>query len=226
MERDFELIDVCHTIHDGMVQYKGLPPPLITDYLTREASRKSYAPGTEFHIGRIDMVANTGTYLDSPFHRYSEGTDLAGLDLHSLANLDGLVVRWLNQTERGIPPSALEDLDVKGKAVLFHTGWDMLWRTEDYSSGKHPYLTESTANYLALSGAALVGIDSYNIDDTSDGNRQVHSVLLARGIPIIEHLCGLGDLPAVGFKFFAVPVKIKNLGSFPVRAFGLVPGLS
>jgi arylformamidase len=224
MKRAFELIDVCHTIYDGMVTYKGLPAPVITDHLTREASRKSYAPGTEFHIGRINMVANTGTYLDSPFHRYSEGTDLAGLDLYSLANLEGLVVRWLNRRDRGIPQSTLEELDVKGKAILFHTGWDTHWRTEDYSNGKHPYLSEDSANYLALSGASLVGIDSYNIDDTSNGNRPVHSALLAKGIPIVEHLCGLGDLPTAGFRFFAVPVKIRNFGTFPVRAFGLVPG--
>jgi kynurenine formamidase len=223
MERDFELVDVSHTIHDGMITYKGLPPPVISDHLSREASRNSYAPGTEFHIGRIDMVANTGTYLDSPFHRYSEGTDLSGLDLYSLANLEGLVVRWLNPPERGVPLSALEGFDVGGKAILFHTGWDMFWRSEDYASGRHPFLTAGVANYLAQSGAVLVGIDSYNIDDTSDGKRDVHSILLARGIPIVEHLCGLGDLPVMGFKFFAVPVKVRNLGTFPVRAFGLVP---
>ena len=223
MKHDYELIDVCHTIENGMITYKGLPPPVITDHLTREASKKIYVLGTEFQIGKIEMVANTGTYLDSPFHRYADGTDLAGLNLYSLANLDGLVVRTVGSEERAIPVSSLAGLDVGGKAVLFHTGWDRRWRTEAYSDGTHPFLTAETAEYLAQSGAALVGIDSYNIDDTKDGNRPVHSILLGRAIPIVEHLCGLGELPDEHFKFFAVPVKVKGLGTFPVRAFGVVP---
>jgi kynurenine formamidase len=222
VERDYELIDVCHTVEHGMITYKGLPAPVITDHLTRESSRKVYAPGTEFHIGKIEMVANTGTYLDSPFHRYADGTDLSGLDLHSLANLDGIVVRTLGAAERGISVATLAGLDVKDKAVLFHTGWDKRWRTEAYSDGTHPFLTRAAAEYLAQSGAALVGIDSYNIDNTADGNRAAHSILLGAGVPIVEHLCGLGDLPDDNFKFFAVPVKIKKFGTFPVRAFGLV----
>jgi len=165
VERDYELIDVCHTIEDGMITYRGLPAPVITDHLTRENSRKAYAPGTEFHIGKIEMVANTGTYLDSPFHRYAEGTDLSGLDLYSLANLEGMVVRTLGSSERGISAANLAGLDVKDKAVLFHTGWDKRWRTEAYSDGTHPFLTRDAARCLAESGAALVGIDSYNIDD-------------------------------------------------------------
>ena len=169
------------------------------------------------------MVANTGTYLDSPFHRYAEGTDLAGLDLYSLANLDGLVVRRVDSAPRGISVDALAGLDLKAKAVLFHTGWDMRWRTEGYSDGNHPFLTAETAEHLAQAGAALVGIDSYNIDDTRDGSRPAHSILLGQGIPIVEHLCGLGELPDHGFKFFAVPVKVKGMGTFPVRAFGIVP---
>ena len=205
-----------------MITYKGLPAPVITDHLTRENSRKVYAPGTEFHIGKIEMVANTGTYLDSPFHRYDDGTDLSGLDLYSLANLDGIVVRTVGAAERGISAATMAGLDVKDKAVLFHTGWDKRWRTEAYSDGTHPFLTRGAAENLAQSGAALVGIDSYNIDDTADGNRPAHSILLAAGIPIVEHLCGLGDLPNENFKFFAVPVKIKSFGTFPVRAFGLV----
>jgi kynurenine formamidase len=222
VERDYQLIDVCHTVEDGMITYKGLPAPVITDHLTRENSRKVYAPGTEFHIGKIEMVANTGTYLDSPFHRYADGTDLSGLDLYSVANLDGIVVRTLGAAERGISVATMAGLDVKDKAVLFHTGWDKRWRTEAYSDGTHPFLTRAGAEYLAQSGAALVGIDSYNIDDTADGNRPAHSILLGAGIPIVEHLCGLGDLPDDNFKFFAVPVKIKKFGTFPVRAFGLV----
>ena len=222
MSRDYELIDVSHTVEDGMVTYKGLPPPVISDHLTREQSRSNYAPGTEFHIGKIEMVANTGTYLDSPFHRYADGIDLAGLDLYALANLNGVVIRKIDNTERAITEGDLGELDLTARAVLFHTGWDRHWRTETYSDGNHPFLTAETAEYLAHAGAALVGIDSYNIDDTRDGSRPAHSILLRNNIPIVEHLCGLGNLPDEGFKFFAVPVKVKNFGTFPVRAFGIV----
>lgn len=223
MNKRYELVDVCHTIEDGMITYKGLPPPIIRDHLTREESRKVYAEGTEFHIGKIEMVANTGTYLDSPFHRYADGTDLADLKLSSLANLDGLVVRCVSASVRAVSPTALIGLDVKAKAVLFHTGWDRRWRSDGYSNGRHPFLTADAADYLAQAGAALVGIDSYNIDDTDDGHRPAHSILLARNIPIVEHLCGLEQLPDQGFKFFAVPVKVKRFGTFPVRAFCIVP---
>lgn len=241
----FALIDVSHTIEHGMITYKGLPPPVISDYLSRDASRTLYNPGTEFHIGKLEMVANTGTYLDSPFHRYADGKDLSELDLRSLANLAGVVVRHVGAAERElerakfpslmtsassfplagdrrITSATLADLDVKGRAVLFYTGWDMRWRTEDYSNGNHPFLTMDAAEYLASAGAALVGIDSYNIDDTADGRRPAHSILLAHGIPIVEHLCGLRDLPETGFRFFAVPVKVKQFGTFPVRAFAIV----
>ena len=222
MTRDYELVDVSHTIHDGMITYKGLPAPVISDHLTRERSRTVYAPGTEFHIGKIEMVANTGTYLDSPFHRYPQGTDLAGLSLNSLANLDGIVVRIRPESGRAIGAGALSGFEVKGKAVLFHTGWDRHWRTEAYSDGSHPFLNGEAAELLVKNGAALVGIDSYNIDDTATGERPAHSILLANEIPIVEHLCGLSELPDSGFRFFAVPVKVKSFGTFPVRAFGIV----
>jgi kynurenine formamidase len=222
MRRDYQIIDVCHTVEDGMITYKGLPAPVITDHLTRDASKQLYAAGTEFQIGKIEMVANTGTYLDSPFHRYTDGTDLAGLDIYSLANLDGFVVRRVDSPVRGISLDVIEGLDVNGKAVLFQTGWDRRWRTEAYADGNHPFLTAEAAEYLAESGAALVGIDSYNIDNTKEGDRPAHSILLRQGIPIVEHLCGLGELPDEGFKFFAVPVKVKGMGTFPVRAFGIV----
>ena len=222
MARGFELIDVSHSIEDGMITYQGLPAPVITDHLSREASRDIYAPGTEFHIGKLEMVANTGTYLDTPFHRYARGRDLAGVDLYSVANLDGLVVRFADQEAGGIRAESFNDLDVRNKAVLLHTGWDRHWRTDEYFSGKHPFLTADAANYLAKNSAALVGIDSYNIDSTADAARPAHSILLGHDIPIVEHLRGLSDLPDTGFKFFAVPVKIKNFGTFPVRAFGLV----
>jgi arylformamidase len=219
---NFRLIDVCHTIHDGMITYKGLPPPVITDHLSREASRGFYAAGTEFHIGKIEMVANTGTYIDSPFHRYSDGKDLADLDLRAVANLDGVVVRCVGLAQRGVTQARLAELDLKGKAVIFHTGWDRYWRTEKYWDGSHPFLTTESAQYLADSQVALVGIDSYNIDDTADASRPAHSILLARDIPIVEHLCGLNELPDAAFRFFAVPVKVKRFGTFPVRAFAVV----
>jgi kynurenine formamidase len=222
MSRDFELIDVSHSVEHGMITYKGLPAPVISDYLSREDSKTRYAPGTEFHIGKIEMVANTGTYIDSPFHRYARGKDLAHLDLYSIANLDGVVLRCANLHDPAITEEQFTRIDVRDKAVLVHTGWDQYWRTEEYSSGNHPFLTEGAASHLAKNGAKLVGIDSFNIDATRDGNRPTHSVLLGHDIPIVEHLCGLGDLPDEGFKFFAVPVKVRLFGTFPVRAFGIV----
>ena len=213
-----KLIDLSHTVEHGMITYKGLPAPVISDHLSREESRTRYAPGTEFHIGKIEMVANTGTYLDSPFHRYARGKDLAGLDLNSIANLDGIVVRCLEQTE--IDEQVFSGIDVKGKAVLVHTGWDGNWRTERYSHG-HPYLTGDAADWLAGHGAMLVGIDSYNIDDTSKRTRPVHSRLLAADIPICEHLTALASLIEQDFRFSAVPPKVRGMGTFPVRAYAI-----
>lgn len=221
MPQNSLLIDVSHAVEHGMITYKGLPGPVITDHLSRDASKQFYASGTTFQIGRIEMVATTGTYLDSPFHRYEDGPDLAGLPLNSLANLEGIVVRAVDAKLREISKAVLEGVDVAGKAVLFHTGWDAYWRTEKYSDATHPFLPGETAEYLANAGAVLVGIDSYNIDDTSGNSRPAHSVLLRRNIPIVEHLCGLSKLPDRNFRFFAVPVKVKGFGTFPVRAFGI-----
>ena len=215
------LVDVSHEIEGGMITYRGLPGPVIRDHWTREASRSHFAPGTEFHIGRIDMVANTGTYVDSPFHRYADGPDLAALPLESLADLPGVVVRATGRAERGIEVSALAGLDVRGKAVLLHTGWDVHWRTDRYFEG-HPFLTAAGAEWLARQGAALVGIDSLNIDDTADPRRSAHSILLRASIPIAEHLCHLDRVPDAGFCFFAVPVKVRAFGTFPVRAFAVL----
>jgi kynurenine formamidase len=213
------LIDLSHTVEHGMITYKGLPPPVISDFMSREASQSHYEAGTEFNIARIDMVANTGTYLDSPFHRYARGKDLAHLDLASLANVAGIVVRC---SDRAIDEQMLDEIDVNGKAVLFHTGWDAHWRTETYWNGEHPFLTERAATRLAKGGATIVGIDSYNIDSIRDGKRPAHSILLGHDIPIVEHMCGLGELPDSGFRFFAVPVKVREFGTFPVRAFAIV----
>ena len=216
------LIDLSHTVEHGMVTYKGLPAPIICDYLSREASRARYAPGTEFHIGKIEMVANTGTYIDSPFHRYADGIDLSQLPLERLANLDTVVVR-VPVGQRSIGRECFERLEVSGKAVLVATGWDRHWRTDQYFEAS-PFLTASAAQYLQQAGAMLVGIDSLNIDDTADLARPVHSVLLAAGIPIVEHLRGLNAIPESGVRFFAVPTKVKGFGTFPVRAFCMSTG--
>lgn len=212
------LVDVSHVIESGMITYRGLPAPLVCDFLSREQSRHLYAPGTEFHIGRIDMVANTGTYLDAPFHRFADDIDVAELPLERLANLDAVVIPT---SERAIGPEVFAGVPLTGRAVLVRTGHDRHWRTDRYFED-HPYLTAVAAKLLAESGAALVGIDSLNIDDTTDGSRPVHTTLLKAGVPIVEHLTGLDQLPASGFRFFAVPVKVKGMGTFPVRAFGLI----
>ena len=214
------LVDLSHTIEAGMTTYPGLPGPVVCDFLSREASREIYAPGTEFQIGKIEMVSNTGTYIDSPFHRYPDGIDIADLDLASLADLDAIVIRV---TGRTVDVSAFAGADVAGKAVLVHTGWDVHWRTPQYFEG-HPFLTGDAAEYLVRHEALLVGIDSLNIDDTSTGERPVHSTLLAAGIPIVEHLRGLEQLPAAGFRFSAVPPKVRGMGTFPVRAHALLAG--
>jgi arylformamidase len=215
------LFDVSHVIEDGMITYRGLPAPLVCDFLSRDTSRSLYAAGTEFHIGKIEMVANTGTYLDSPFHRYGNGKDISELPLERLANLDAVTIRVDRGNGRALSPSVLAGHDLRGKAVLLQTGWDAHWRTDQYFED-HPFLTRDAAEYLRSAGATLVGIDSLNIDDTADLTRPVHSILLAAEIPIVEHLRGLDQLPDADFRFFAVPVKVKNMGTFPVRAFGLV----
>jgi kynurenine formamidase len=216
------LIDLSHEIEHGMVTYRGLPAPAISDWLSRDASRSRYAPGTTFQIGKIELLANTGTYIDAPFHRYPEGVDVGGYALNAVANLSGLVVRISGQG-RAIDSSRFEDQDLRGKAVLVHTGWDRHWRTDTYSGGQHPFVTRDAAEYLVKAGAALVGIDSLNIDDDKDGSRPAHTILLGAGIAIVEHMTNLAALPDDGFTFFAVPPRVKGMGSFPVRAFALVP---
>lgn len=214
------IVDLSHAVEHGMVTYKGLPAPVVCDFMSREASRTHYAEGTTFHIGRIDMVANTGTYIDAPFHRYADGGDLSALELEQIADLEGMVFRP-DGAGRAIGPELFSGADVSGKAVLVHTGWSRHWRTDQYFEG-HPCLTGEAAEWLATEGAALVGIDSLNIDDTAGDERPVHSILLGAGIPIVEHLCNLELLPDAGFRFHAVPVKVRGLGSFPVRAYALM----
>jgi kynurenine formamidase len=211
-------IDLSHNIENGMTTYPGLPGPVICDYLSREASRAGYAPGVEFHIGKIEMVANTGTYLDSPFHRYANGADLSALRLESLAGLEAVVVRAPWKRGRAIGRETFEGRSLKGMAVLVHTGWDINWRTERYLHN-NPCLTGEAAEYLVSQGVALVGIDSVNIDDVGDLARPVHSTLLAAEVPIVEHMCNLAAAPNEGCRFFAVPAKVRGFGSWPVRAF-------
>jgi kynurenine formamidase len=218
-------VELSHVISDGMITYPGLPAPEITPFLTREASRAVYAPGTEFAIDRVSMVGNTGTYLDSPFHRYADGTDLAGLPLSSLVDLPAVVVRTAGSGVRGVDVGALAALDVAGRAVLLHTGGDAGWGTDAYAVDA-PYLTGAGAAWLVEHGAALVGIDAVNIDDASlpgPGVRPAHSLLLAAGIPVVEHLTGLDQLPPTGARFTAAPPRFAGLGTFTVRAYASVP---
>ena len=205
-----------------MATYKGLPGPVITDHLSREASRPLYAGGTTFQIGKIEMVANTGTYVDAPFHRWEHGADLSQLPLASLAGLDGVVIAAPHARGLAVEEDFFEGVEVRGKAILVHSGWASHWGTPSYFH-RSPHLTARAATLLAERGAAIVGIDSHNIDDTDDRTRPVHSILLRSGIPVVEHLTNLDALPPSGFRFFAVPVKVAGMGTFPVRAFAEVP---
>jgi arylformamidase len=214
-------VDLSHVVEHGMQTYPGLPAPEIADHLGYAQSRANYAPGTEFQIGRITMVANTGTYLDTPHHRFEGGADLAGLDLAAVADLPAVTVHVDGRASRAITAADFAGLDVRGKAVLVHTGWARHWRTGQYFHG-HPYLTGDAARHLRDQGAVLVGIDSLNIDDMDDKARTVHTVLLGAGIPVVEHLRGLEQLPAAGFRFTAVPVKVRGMGTFPVRAYAVL----
>lgn len=220
--RPVRLVELNHVITAGMTTYPGLPGPEITPHLTREQSREHYAAGTEFAIDRISLVGNTGTYLDSPYHRYPGGADLADVPLQSVADLPVVIVRVTGSTQRGVGPEALTTLDVDGAAVLVHTGWDRHWGTPAYGTSA-PFLTEDGARLLADSGARLVGIDSVNIDDTDGTTRPAHSVLLDAEIPVLEHLTGLDQLPISGARLHAAPIRVRAFGTFPVRAYALVP---
>lgn len=214
------IVELSHRIHDGMITYPGVPAPRLGVHLSREDSREVYAPGTEFHIGTITLAANTGTYLDTPHHRYADGPDLSQVPLTKLADLPGLVVR-ASAGERAVHVDRTPD--VRGRAVLIHTGWDRHFGTEAYFHD-HPYLSPESAAWLAEQGATLVGIDSLNIDDTPPhGERPAHSILLAAGIPLVEHLTGLEALPPDGFRFHAAPPMVAGMGTFPVRAYAVVP---
>ena len=217
------LVDLSHPIRDGMTTYPGLPGPEIVDHLSREAAESAYGPGTTFHIGRITMVANTGTYIDSPFHRFADGADLAGLALESFADLEGVCVRFRDSGRRGVEVEDLAGLDVEGRAVLIDTGWDRHWETDAYGLDA-PFVTAAACEWLVDRGAVLVGIDSVNIDDMGDPARPSHTLLLGAGVTIVEHMCGLEQLPDRGFRFHAAPPAVVDFGTFPVRAYAVVDG--
>jgi arylformamidase len=213
-----EYIDLSHTIEQGMVTYRGIPAPIIRDFLTREDSKKNYEAGTEFHIGIIEIASNTGTYLDTPFHRYADGADLSEITLETLAGINGILINARTDGVMAIDETCFKGMELKGKAVIIYTGWDKYWQTDRYYHD-HPFVTENAAKLLAAGEVKLVGVDTYNIDDTRTRIRPAHSTLLLAGIPIIEHLCNLHQLSSKEFRFFCIPPKIKGLGSFPVRAF-------
>jgi kynurenine formamidase len=215
-------VELSHVIEAGMVTLPSLPPPEITMHLTREASRASYAPGTTFEIGRISMVANTGTYLDSPYHRFEAGADLAEVGLEKLAELPAVVIRLVDASDSAISPESLPAHEVRGRAVLLHTGDDSRFGTPDYLTDAS-FLSREGATWLVEHGATLVGIDAANIDDMSDANRPAHTILLEAGVPIVEHLTGLDAVPVTGATFTAVPPRIRRFATFPVRAFASVP---
>lgn len=214
------LVDLSHPIESGMLTYPGLPAPLISDFLSRQDSSERYGGKAEFHIAKIEMVANTGTYLDAPFHRHRDGIDIGDLPLPSIASVPGRLVRL--SSGRTIGPELLAETDIAGSAVLFATGWSLHWRSESYGAPDHPFVTREAAELLASRGAALVGIDSVNIDDMADHSRPAHTILLAHGIPVVEHLTGLEALEGQSFTFFAVPAPFRGVGTFPVRAFAIV----
>jgi kynurenine formamidase len=217
-----QLVELSHEIESGMITHPGIPAPAISTFLSHEASAERYAPGTTFEIARIDMVANTGTYVDTPAHRYPGGEDLSEVPLERFVDLDGVVVDCRDRAVPDIDASPFRGVAVAGRAVLVLTGWDANWGSPAYLAG-NPCLSEDAARWLVEEGAALVGIDSLNVDSITDPRRPAHSVLLGAGVPIVEHLTGLSGLPRDGFRFFAAPPRIRGMATFPVRAFGLVP---
>ncbi len=217
-----KFIDLSHVIEEGVVTYKGLPAPVICDFWTREESQQWYEEGTSFQMGKIEMVSNTGTYLDTPFHRYEEGKDLSEILVEQTAMIEAVLVHIPFEQQLSIDASYFKGLALEGKALLVYTGWDTHWKTDNYYSG-NPFLTADAAEYLVTQGVKLVGIDSHNIDDISGKSRPVHSILLKNEILIVEHLCNLGGIPkGVPFKFCATPPKVKGMGTFPVRAYALL----
>jgi arylformamidase len=215
-------VELSHVIREGMITLPNLPAPRFGKHLTREASQQIYAPGTEFEIGEFTMVTNTGTYLDSPYHRYPDGHDLTGFALERTTDLPAVVVRVQDSEKLGIDAATLAPYDVQNKAVLLHTGDDARFGTPAYVQNPH-FLTRDGSEWLIRNEAALVGVDAGNIDDMTDGTRPAHTLLLGAGIPIVEHLTGLASVPPTGATFSAAAPRIEGLGTFPVRAYAKVP---
>ncbi|MBT8199457.1 MAG: cyclase family protein [Acidimicrobiia bacterium] len=213
------IVDLSHTITEGMTTYPGLDGPVIKDVMTRQQSFRAMEGASSFSIKSIDIVANTGTYLDTPHHRFETGYDLSELDLTKVTNVPGVVIQHSGPQ---LDPHLIADVDVHGKAVLFLTGWSSFFGTESYGASHHPFLSTALVEALVEAGPSVVGIDSVNIDSMSDLARPAHSGLLAAGIPIVEHLTHLDRLPTSGFRFFAVPPAVAEVGTFPVRAFAIL----
>ena len=212
-----KFIELSLTLEDGMMAYPGLPRPKIGAFLDHEASRSRYNDQAEFYLGRVEMVCNLGTYLDSPFHRYPDGLDLSQIPLESVAGLSGIVLDGVVSLNRSVTVQA-DSSELDGKAVLIQTGWDKRWDTDLYWE-PGPFLSEESIDLLIRSRVKLVGVDFWNADDTMDPSRPAHTRLLASDILIVEHLCNLSVLPRTDFKFYAVPLRIVRGASFPVRAF-------
>jgi arylformamidase len=218
------VVDLSHALDADIPMFPGLPAPEIREQLSREDSRSHYSGNTTFVMHRYLLAGNSGTYLDAPFHRHADGADLANLPLASTADLPGLLIDVRPRVERGeraFGDELFAGLELTGRAVLVCTGWDARWGAPDYL-GPNPYLTEAAAMTLVERGVTLVGIDSWNIDDTGDGHRPVHTILLRAGIPIVENLRGLDQMPVSGFRFTAVPLPIRGGSAVPVRAHAVI----
>jgi arylformamidase len=218
------LVDLTQPIDESIPMFPGLPGLELSTVLSREASRAHYAEGVEFLIQRYAITGNSGTYMDTPYHRYPHGLDLATLPLESTVGLPGVRIDArdaMTSGRRRIDESFLNGTDVRGKAVLCWTGWDDRWPGDDYLE-PNPFLCRELATNLIAGGAVLVGIDTWNIDDTEDMSRPAHSVLLSHGIPIVENLCGLGNLSMEGFQFSAAPLPVRRGTAIPVRAYAVI----
>ena len=215
------VVDLSHEVHAGLFTHPGLPGPVTSAFASREQYRASY--GTEFQVDRVELVGNTGTYLDSPFHRFPDGDDLAALPLESVVDLPVLVVDGPDRAvDERLLAAALDGVEPTGSAVLLRTGGDAAWGREEYAHDA-PFLTAGGADWLAARRPALVGIDSVNIDDLADTTRPAHTALLGAGVLVCEHLTGLAALPTRGARLHAAPVKWRGVGTWPVRAYALVP---
>ncbi|MFI5341541.1 MAG: cyclase family protein [Candidatus Methylomirabilales bacterium] len=212
-----KFVELNHVLEDGMKAYPGLPSPKIGAFLDHEASRSHYDERAEFYLGRVDMVCNLGTYLDSPYHRHRDRADLSQIPLEKVARVPGVVLDAAASPDRSIALDCSAS-QLCGRAALIRTGWDRRWGTDAYWE-PGPYLAASFVDLLIRARAILVGVDFWNVDNTEDPSRPAHTRLLAEGILIVEHLCNLSALPRTGFQFSAVPLRIARGASFPVRAF-------